>query len=158
MLAQDSRTRSTGRACTVAPLVAGRCPGHEERIIDGCLRCVFHRLKKRGEIPIRHARPPAVCVENAITCSPLPCVVGEPVTRSPSIARDAKDVEDSRITLSLSENDAAIAEACAANLRDKLTKTVIRAPRCCRSTLRAFEGNENLKSETVLAWDLSFRH
>ena len=40
----------------------------------------------------------------------------------------AKDYEDARITLSLSENDAAIAEARAANLRDKLTKTVIRAP------------------------------
>jgi RND family efflux transporter MFP subunit len=40
----------------------------------------------------------------------------------------AKDFEDSRITFSLSENDAAIAEARAANLRDKLTKTVIRAP------------------------------
>ena len=39
-----------------------------------------------------------------------------------------KDFEDSRITLSLSENDAAIAEARAANLRDKLAKTVIRAP------------------------------
>jgi iron complex outermembrane recepter protein len=25
-------------------------------------------------------------------------------------------------------------------------------------TLRAFEGNENLKSETVLAWELGFRH
>ncbi|MFM9080557.1 MAG: efflux RND transporter periplasmic adaptor subunit [Opitutaceae bacterium] len=40
----------------------------------------------------------------------------------------AKDFEDARITLSLSENDAAIAEARAANLRDKLAKTVIRAP------------------------------
>jgi len=39
-----------------------------------------------------------------------------------------KDFEDSRITFSLSENDAAIAEARAANLRDKLSKTVIRAP------------------------------
>lgn len=39
-----------------------------------------------------------------------------------------KDFEDSRITYSLAENDAAIAEARAANLRDKLTKTVIRAP------------------------------
>lgn len=39
-----------------------------------------------------------------------------------------KDFEDSRITYSLSENDAAIAEARAANLRDKLAKTVIRAP------------------------------
>lgn len=40
----------------------------------------------------------------------------------------SKDFDDSRITYSLSENDAAIAEARAANLRDKLTKTVIRAP------------------------------
>ncbi len=40
----------------------------------------------------------------------------------------AKDFEDSRITLSLAENDAAIAEARAANLRDKLAKTLIRAP------------------------------
>jgi RND family efflux transporter MFP subunit len=39
-----------------------------------------------------------------------------------------KDFEDSRITFSLAENDAAIAEARAANLRDKLAKTVIRAP------------------------------
>ena len=39
-----------------------------------------------------------------------------------------KDFEDSRITYSLAENDAAIAEARAANLRDKLAKTVIRAP------------------------------
>jgi RND family efflux transporter MFP subunit len=39
-----------------------------------------------------------------------------------------KDMEDSRITLSLAENDSAIAEARAANLRDRLTKTVIRAP------------------------------
>lgn len=39
-----------------------------------------------------------------------------------------KDFEDSRITYSLAENDAAISEARAANLRDKLTKTVIRAP------------------------------
>ncbi len=39
-----------------------------------------------------------------------------------------KDFEDARITFSLSENDAAIAEARAANLRDKLTKTVIGAP------------------------------
>jgi len=39
-----------------------------------------------------------------------------------------KDFEDSRITYSLAQNDAAIAEARAANLRDKLTKTVIRAP------------------------------
>lgn len=40
----------------------------------------------------------------------------------------AKDHEESRITLSLAENDAAIFEARAANLRDKLTKTIIRAP------------------------------
>lgn len=39
-----------------------------------------------------------------------------------------KDFEDSRITLSLAENDAAIAEARAANFRDRLTKTIIRAP------------------------------
>lgn len=39
-----------------------------------------------------------------------------------------KDFEDSRITFSLAENDAAIAEARAANLRDKLAKTIIRAP------------------------------
>ncbi|MBI4621840.1 MAG: efflux RND transporter periplasmic adaptor subunit [Verrucomicrobia bacterium] len=39
-----------------------------------------------------------------------------------------KDFEDSRITLSLAENDAAISEARAANIRDKLTKTIIRAP------------------------------
>jgi RND family efflux transporter MFP subunit len=40
----------------------------------------------------------------------------------------AKDFEDVRTTLSLSEIDASISEARAANLRDKLTKTVIRAP------------------------------
>lgn len=40
----------------------------------------------------------------------------------------AKDFEDTRITLSLAENDAAISEARAANIRDKLTKTIIRAP------------------------------
>jgi RND family efflux transporter MFP subunit len=40
----------------------------------------------------------------------------------------SKDFEDSRITLSLSENDTAIFESRAANLRDKLTKTIIRAP------------------------------
>ena len=40
----------------------------------------------------------------------------------------AKDFDESRITLALAENDAAIFEARAANLRDKLTKTVIRAP------------------------------
>lgn len=39
-----------------------------------------------------------------------------------------KDLEDARVASSLGENDAAIAEARAANLRDKLTKTVIRAP------------------------------
>lgn len=40
----------------------------------------------------------------------------------------AKDFEEARISLSLSENDSAISEARAANLRDKLTKTIIRAP------------------------------
>jgi len=39
-----------------------------------------------------------------------------------------KDHEDARITLALAENDSAISEARAANIRDKLTKTVIRAP------------------------------
>jgi RND family efflux transporter MFP subunit len=39
-----------------------------------------------------------------------------------------KDFDDTRIGLSLAENDSAIYEARAANLRDKLTKTVIRAP------------------------------
>ena len=39
-----------------------------------------------------------------------------------------KDMEDSRITLSLSENDTAIAESRLANLRDKLGKTIIQAP------------------------------
>ena len=39
-----------------------------------------------------------------------------------------KDFDDTRIALSLAENDAAIYESRAANLRDKLTKTVIRAP------------------------------
>lgn len=39
-----------------------------------------------------------------------------------------KDIEDARTTLMLSENDTAIFEARAANLRDKLTKTVLRAP------------------------------
>lgn len=39
-----------------------------------------------------------------------------------------KDFEDSRITYSLAENDKAISEARAANLRDKLAKTIIRAP------------------------------
>ena len=47
-----------------------------------------------------------------------------------------KDFEDSRITFSLAENDAAIAEARAANLRDKLTKTVIRAPHAGTLLLR----------------------
>ncbi len=47
-----------------------------------------------------------------------------------------KDLEDARITFSLSENDAAIAEARAANLRDKLTKTVIRAPHAGTLLLR----------------------
>ena len=39
-----------------------------------------------------------------------------------------KDFEETRTTLSLAENEAAVYEARAANLRDKLTKTVIRAP------------------------------
>ncbi len=39
-----------------------------------------------------------------------------------------KDHEEARITLSLAENDSAISEARAANIRDKLNKTVIRAP------------------------------
>lgn len=39
-----------------------------------------------------------------------------------------KDFEEARITLALAVNDAAIAESRNANLRDKLTKTVIRAP------------------------------
>lgn len=39
-----------------------------------------------------------------------------------------KDFDDARIALSLAQNDSAIYEARAANLRDKLTKTVIRAP------------------------------
>ncbi len=39
-----------------------------------------------------------------------------------------KDFEETRTTLSLAENDAAVYEARAANLRDKLTKTIIRAP------------------------------
>lgn len=40
----------------------------------------------------------------------------------------AKDFEETRTTLSLAENDAAVYEARAANLRDKLAKTIIRAP------------------------------
>jgi len=40
----------------------------------------------------------------------------------------AKDFEETLTTLSLAENDAAVYEARAANLRDKLTKTIIRAP------------------------------
>ena len=40
----------------------------------------------------------------------------------------AKDFEETRTTLSLTENDAAVYDARAANLRDKLAKTVIRAP------------------------------
>lgn len=39
-----------------------------------------------------------------------------------------KETEDARTTLALAENDAAITEARAANLRDRLAKTVIRAP------------------------------
>ena len=40
----------------------------------------------------------------------------------------SKDFEEARITLALAVNDSAIAESRNANLRDKLTKTVIRAP------------------------------
>jgi len=40
----------------------------------------------------------------------------------------AKDFEETRTALSLTENDAAVYDARAANLRDKLAKTVIRAP------------------------------
>src|SRR5205085_2460898 len=47
-----------------------------------------------------------------------------------------KDFEEARITLSLAENDSAIYEARAANLRDKLTKTVIRAPHAGTLLLR----------------------
>jgi RND family efflux transporter MFP subunit len=47
-----------------------------------------------------------------------------------------KDFEDARITLSLADNDATIFEARAANLRDKLTKTVIRAPHAGTLLLR----------------------
>lgn len=47
-----------------------------------------------------------------------------------------KDFEDARISLALSENDSAIAEARAANLRDKLTRTVIRAPHAGTLLLR----------------------
>jgi RND family efflux transporter MFP subunit len=39
-----------------------------------------------------------------------------------------KDFEETRTALSLAENDAAVYDARAANLRDKLTKTIIRAP------------------------------
>lgn len=39
-----------------------------------------------------------------------------------------KDFEETRTVLSLAENDAAVYDARAANLRDKLAKTVIRAP------------------------------
>lgn len=39
-----------------------------------------------------------------------------------------RDYEEARTALSLAENDAAVFSARAANLRDKLTKTVIRAP------------------------------
>ncbi len=39
-----------------------------------------------------------------------------------------KDFDDVRITLALAENDCAVTEARTANLRDKLTKTVITAP------------------------------
>jgi RND family efflux transporter MFP subunit len=40
----------------------------------------------------------------------------------------SKDFEETRITLALAENDTAVSTARAANLRDKLAKTVIRAP------------------------------
>jgi RND family efflux transporter MFP subunit len=39
-----------------------------------------------------------------------------------------KDFEEARITLSLAENDSAVYDARIANLRDKLDKTIIRAP------------------------------
>jgi RND family efflux transporter MFP subunit len=39
-----------------------------------------------------------------------------------------KDAEDARTALALAENEAAMAEARAANLRDRLGKTIIRAP------------------------------
>jgi RND family efflux transporter MFP subunit len=39
-----------------------------------------------------------------------------------------KDFEETRTVLSLAENDAAVFEARAANLRDKLAKTIIRSP------------------------------
>ncbi len=39
-----------------------------------------------------------------------------------------KDFEDSRVTLSLAQNDAAVYQARSANLKDKLDKTIIRAP------------------------------
>jgi RND family efflux transporter MFP subunit len=48
----------------------------------------------------------------------------------------SKEYEDARITLSLAENDSAIVDARAANLRDKLTKTVIRAPHAGTLLLR----------------------
>jgi RND family efflux transporter MFP subunit len=47
-----------------------------------------------------------------------------------------KDFEDARVTLSLAENDSAIYDARAANLRDKLAKTVIRAPHAGTLLLR----------------------
>jgi RND family efflux transporter MFP subunit len=47
-----------------------------------------------------------------------------------------KDFDDARVTYSLSENDAKISEARAANLRDKLTKTIIRAPHAGTLLLR----------------------
>ncbi|MBI5381075.1 MAG: efflux RND transporter periplasmic adaptor subunit [Opitutae bacterium] len=39
-----------------------------------------------------------------------------------------KDMEDARTAQALADNDASIAESRAANLRDRLTKTIIRAP------------------------------
>ncbi|MSU48878.1 MAG: efflux RND transporter periplasmic adaptor subunit [Opitutus sp.] len=47
-----------------------------------------------------------------------------------------KDFEETRTTLSLTENDTAVYEARAANLRDKLAKTLIRAPHAGTLLLR----------------------
>lgn len=47
-----------------------------------------------------------------------------------------KEFEDARITLSLSENESAIADARMANIKDKLSKTVIRAPHAGTLLLR----------------------
>lgn len=40
----------------------------------------------------------------------------------------SRDFEEARTTLALAENDSAVCDARAANLRDRLTKTIIRAP------------------------------